>query len=136
MSNSSSSRAWAKRLLAEEATTSAPGSCPSPVVRVLQRLRAHLTRLIGADGFIALQRRALILARAEIPSLKTVRVTAEGDLEGLEALSDVGEAATAIIAHMLDLLFGFIGESLALRLMLEAFPHAPNPSIGEPENLS
>jgi len=134
--SSSSLRAWAKRLLAVQAATSVSESCPSPGVRVPQRLRTYLTRLIGADGFTALQRRALLLARAEIPSLRTVKVTAEGQLEGIEALSDGGEAATAIIAHVLELLVALIGESLTLRLMLDAFPDAPSQSIGELEDLS
>jgi hypothetical protein len=105
-------------------------------VRVSQRLRTYLTRLIGADGFTALQRRALLLAQAEIPSLQTVKITADGHLEGIETLSDGGEAATAIIAHVLELLITLIGESLTLRLMLDAFPAAPNPLTGEPENMS
>lgn len=136
MASSPAVRALAERLLAIEAATSAGESFPPPAARLSQKLRVYLTRLIGPDGFTSIQKRALFLARADIPSLQTVTIRAEGHLEGIETLSDGGEAATAIIAHMLELLTAFIGESLTLRLMLDAFPDAPNRSIGESEDLS
>ena len=88
-----------------------------------------LTRFAGADGFASLLRRALALARAEVPSLQTVTVKPDGSLEGLEALAadatNAGpEAAVAITAHLLGLLVTFIGEPLTLRLVREAWPDA------------
>jgi hypothetical protein len=96
------------------------------VVRVCERLRVSLAQFVGADGFTALLRRALALARVEVPALQIARVTADGRLEGIEeaggeAGSDV-EAAITITAHFLGLLVTFVGQSLALRLMRKAFP--------------
>lgn len=135
MSGARPLRAWASRLLAIEGATSA-SETSSPTAEVFGRLRISLTRVVGPDGFAALQKRALALARAEIPALGAVKVTPDGRLEGIEALSDGGKSATAIFAHVLGLLIAFIGESLTLRLMHEAFPDAPSPSIGELKNLT
>jgi hypothetical protein len=68
----------------------------------------------------------LALARVEVPSLQTARITADGRLDGIEeadgeAGSDV-EAAVTITAHFLGLLITFVGQSLARRLMRKAFP--------------
>ena len=100
---------------------------------VCEKFRICLTRLAGADGFSALLRRALALARADVPSLQTVKVMADCRLEGLEDLlagtgNDGTEAATAIIAHLLGLLVIFIGEPLTLRLVRETWPAE---SLGE-----
>ena len=56
-------------------------------VRVFEKLRISLTRFAGADGFTALLRRALVLARSDVPSLQSVKVTADGRLEGFEEIS-------------------------------------------------
>lgn len=83
-------------------------------------------------------RRALALARADVPSLQKVNVKPDGSMQGLEELVDharrsessvpeisAGDgAAVAIIAHLLGLLTTFIGESLTLRLVREAWPDA------------
>lgn len=132
---SSSMRDWARRLLDAEAAAPAGAELRQlPAVSISERMRAYLTRLIGPDGFLALQRRALALARAEVPSLQSASLTANGGLEGIEELGDGGEAATAITAHMLELLIALIGKSLTFRLMLDAFPDVSAPMIGEPED--
>ena len=123
-------RDLARQLLAlEAASPSATDAHAHEAVRVCEKVRISLTRFAGADGFTALLRRALALARADVPSLQTVKVTADGRLEGLEEFAaDVGdaatEAATAITAHLLGLLATFIGEPLMLRLVREAWPGA------------
>jgi hypothetical protein len=123
-------------LLAVEAENpSAPEAAGPEVVRVCERLRGSLAQFVGADGFTALLRRALALARLEIPSLQTARITADGRLEGIEeaggeAGSDV-EAAITITAHFLGLLVTFIGQSLARRLMRKAFPDTPEMTESE-----
>ena len=96
-------------------------------VRVCDKLRISLTRFAGADGFTSLLRRALALARAEVPSLQTVQVKPDCSLEGLGVLAvdatNAGpEAAVAITAHLLGLLVTFIGKPLTLRLVREAWP--------------
>jgi hypothetical protein len=115
---SPSIRDLARRLLAVE--TEGPSAANSRVhesVRVCEKLRVCLIRLAGPDGFTALMRRALALARAEIPSLHGITVKSDGSLEGFEALAadapDAGiETAVAITAHLLGLMVTFIGEAL------------------------
>ena len=79
---SSSMRDLARRLLAASQSVSDP-HVPEAVL-VSDRLRTSLTRFAGADGFTSLLRRALALARAEVPSLQSVKVGADGRLEGFE----------------------------------------------------
>jgi hypothetical protein len=125
---SPSIRDLARRLLAVEAgDPSAANSRVHESVRVCEKLRVCLIRLAGPDGFTALMRRALALARAEIPSLHGITVKSDGSLEGFEALAadapDAGiETAVAITAHLLGLMVTFIGEALTARLVREAWP--------------
>jgi hypothetical protein len=123
---SPSMRTLARRLLAAEAAH--PGDEKGhEAVRVCDKLSISLTRLAGVDGFTSLLRRALALARAEVPSLNRVTVKPDCSIEGLEALAaqvaDSGvEATAALTAHLLGLLVTFIGEPLTLRLVRDAWP--------------
>ncbi|MEO6437313.1 MAG: hypothetical protein ABIP55_16340 [Tepidisphaeraceae bacterium] len=123
-------RTLARRLLAlEAANRTAADAREHEAVRVCEKLRISLTRFAGADGFAALLRRTLALARAEVPSLSRITVKPDYSMDGLEALAadetDGGvEAAAAITAHLLELLETFIGEPLTLRLVREAWPDA------------
>jgi len=124
---SSLMRELSRRLLA--ASQGASDSHVHEAEVVSERLRIPLTRFAGAEGFASLLRRALVLASAEVPSLQSIKVGAEGRLEGFEQLAaDTGtaaggsEAAVAITAHLLGLLGTFIGEPLTLRLVREAWP--------------
>ncbi|HEY3392894.1 MAG TPA: hypothetical protein VGK58_09320 [Lacipirellulaceae bacterium] len=127
---SSSTRDLARRLLAVEAASpTAADPRVHEAVRVCEKLRVSVTRFAGADGFTALLRRALALARAEVPALHGVTEKADGSMEGLEALAadarNVGtDAAVAIIAHLLGLLITFIGAPLTVRLVGEGWPDA------------
>ena len=127
---SSSMRDLARRLLAASRIVSDPQV--HEAVLVSDKLRISLTRFAGVDGFTSLLRRALVLARAEMPALQRVKVGANGRLEGFEQLAvDTGmdvaaaaaaAAAAAITAHLLGLLDTFIGEPLTLALVREAWP--------------
>jgi hypothetical protein len=124
---SSLMRELSRRLLAASQTASDQHVHEAAVVS--EKLRVPLTRFAGAEGFASLLRRALVLASAEVPALQSLKVGAEGRLEGFEQLAaDTGtaaggsEAAVAITAHLLGLLVTFIGEPLTLRLMREAWP--------------
>ena len=127
---SPSTRDLARRLLAVEAASqSAADPRVHEAVRVCEKLRVSLTRFAGADGFTALLRRALALARAEIPALHGITEKADGSMEGLQEFAadarNVGiDAAVAITAHLLGLLVTFIGEPLMVRLVHEAWPDA------------
>jgi len=124
-------RDLAQRLLAlETASQFESGPKRHEGIAVSEKLRISLTRFVGADGFTALLRRALALARADVPLLETVKLSADGRLEGIEDLAaDAAivskEGATAITAHLLGLMATFIGESLTLRLVREAWPDLP-----------
>jgi hypothetical protein len=107
-----------RRLLAASPTASDPQT--HEAVRVFETLRTHLTRLVGADGFASLLRRALAVASAEIPALAGVKLSLDGHLEGMEAISP--DSTAALAAHLLGLLETFIGEGLTLRLVREAWP--------------
>jgi len=91
-------------------------------IAACETLRRAVTRFAGADGFDALMRRALALARAEVPSLHTVTLGAEGGLEGLEQVGPDG--AVALTAHLLALLVTFMGEPLTSRILREGWPNA------------
>lgn len=127
---SASMRNLARRLLtAEAATQSAMDARGQEAIQVWETLRISLTRFAGADGVTSLLRRTLALAQAEVPALQTVKVMADGHLEGLEEIvADASNGGTdaiiAITAHLLGLLVTFIGESLTLRLVREAWPGA------------
>jgi hypothetical protein len=123
---SSSMRDLARRLLAASQTAS--GSQVHEAV-VIEKLRITLTKFAGSEGFASLLRRALVLASAEVPSLHSVKIGADGRLQGFEQIvADKGaggagdEAAVAITAHFLGLLATFIGEPLTLRLERAAWP--------------
>ena len=119
---SSSMRDLARRLLAASQTVSDP-QVPEAVL-VSDKLRTSLTRFAGVDGFISLQRRALVLASADVPSLHSVKVGEDGRLEGFEQLAaDTGTgAAAAITSHLLGLMVTFIGEPLTLTLVRKTWP--------------
>ncbi len=123
---SESIRELAQRLLLlEAATTSAIGGHEAE--RVCEKLRISLTRFAGADGFLALMRRSLALARVEAPSLKNLTLNPDGCFVGFEAALNGGgnEAGIALTAHLLGLLVTFVGEPLALRLLTDAWPDLP-----------
>jgi len=127
-------RTLARRLLALEAATPTGNATGAPAAGVqheaapvFHKLGISLIRFAGADGFAALLRRALALARAQFPSLNRITIKPDCSMDGLEALAgddaDGGaEAAAALTAHLLDLLVTFIGEPLTLRLVREAWP--------------
>lgn len=121
-------RDLARRLLALEAASRTAADAPAhEAARVLDKLRLSLARFAGPEGFASLLRRALALARAEIPALRTVEATPDGSLNGFDQVAaDAGssgtDAALAITAHLLGLLVTFVGEALTLRLVRDAWP--------------
>lgn len=118
----------ARRLLAVEAARHSEAyPHVREALRVYEKLRVSLTRFAGSEGFTALMRRALNLARADVPSLEAVCVRPDGSIDGLEDVSgDAGEggldATVALTAHLLALLVVFVGEPLTRRLISDAWP--------------
>jgi hypothetical protein len=121
----------ARRLLAFEAAHDNSSDARVDVaVRVIEELRAHLIRLTGVDGFRSLLSRALTLAKARVPSLNMVQVSADGSLEGFDVIEQSQEAEAAVqagivlVAHLLELLVTFVGAPLTLRLVRDKWPDA------------
>lgn len=126
---SSKVRELALRLLADEvARNHELEPVFSPLALVVEKLRRPLITLIGIAGFCSLLARALTLARAQAPKLSTVQVEPDGSLTGFADLgnqSQVAEAGVMLIAELLGLLVTFIGESLMLTLVRDAWPELP-----------
>jgi hypothetical protein len=133
----------AKWLLAHEivGATDAP-AISDATERVFEKLSDRLSRLVSATGSRALVTRSLYLARAEFPFLEGVRAgtTAERCFEGLrERIQDVetseaGKGLLAVLVALLDLVIGFIGEDLTVRLMREVWPDLPFREPSRPGN--
>ena len=117
-------RDLARRLLASSQNPSESHAHEFAIA--IEKLRISLTRFAGADGFVALLRRALTLARAEVPPLQSVQIGSDGHLIGFEQIADSAnagiDAAVAITSQLLGLLGCFIGEPLTRRLLREAWP--------------
>lgn len=78
-------RELARRLVALEAVRDEPPVAGgSEAVRVCEKLRLPLSKLVGVAGFRSLLSRALAIAKAEVPLLIAVQVRADGSLEGLD----------------------------------------------------
>jgi hypothetical protein len=125
-------RQFATRLIVFEArgnkssTTRTPAAFSAP-----EKLRPQLSALMGEGGFRALLARALALAGAEVPWLRTVQVSVGGSLEGLLELqpqlgpNDFLEGGVVLTAQLLGLLEALIGENLTVRLVHEVWPKVP-----------
>jgi hypothetical protein len=93
-------------------------------------LRRSLCALAGVAGFCSLASRALTLAKSEAPSLSEIQVTSDGSLQrfGEPESQSQGhredEAGVILLAELLALLITFIGETLTLRLVQDAWPEA------------
>jgi hypothetical protein len=120
----------ARQLLSQEAGADETLLTTGPnVLRVYEKLRQSLSALAGVAGFRSLASRALILAKAEDPSLGTMQVASDGSLQVLnkDLESDklpAGESGVILLSQFLGLLHAFIGEALTLRLLRDAWPNA------------
>ena len=121
----------------------AGGSCEKKMhgaFRVCDKLRNPLSTLAGIAGYKSLLNRALTLAKADVHGLDAYQVNAQGYLEipewaepkqnpeGAEPKQNIDEKINgelSIVAHMLGLLFIFIGEHLTLKLVRDVWPNAP-----------
>src|ERR1039458_2207510 len=117
-------RDLAQRLLAYE---NAAGKSSEPTefaaFRVCETLRQPLCALAGVAGCRSLLSRALMLARAEAPSLSVVQVAADGSIQGLDELrpqvdaDQAREAGIILITQLLGLLVRVVGEAVTLQLV-------------------
>jgi len=125
-----------RRILAVEAArATAIDTQVDVAVRVCEKLQVPLSKFTGSAGFWSLLSRAVVLAKAEVPALRTVQVRPDGSLAGFEEIKqdsnarehDAGvleQGRVALVVHLLGLLATFIGESLTQRLVCDAWPDA------------
>jgi hypothetical protein len=116
-------REIARRLIALETRTGEPlEKRADAALRAFEKLRLHLSKLVGNVGFQALLTRALMLSKAEVRWLEYVQVKEDGTLEGFSEIVQqqdadvVGSGMTALLGQMLGLLVTFIGEGLTDRM--------------------
>jgi len=125
-------RDFAKRLTAHESKGNKSSQSKARVAfQVCEKLRPHIATLMGNAGFQGLLARALALASREAPALRALHVKADGSLAGLDELEaqarpvDLAEEGVVLLTQLLGLLAAFIGESLTLRMVLQAHPKLP-----------
>lgn len=118
-------------LTLESARADPPASEIERGAQACERLRASLTKLAGTSGFATLLGRAIALAIKEDQSLAPLHVGMDGSLIGVEEVrrglngSHVEHhGGLIVLAELLGLLVSFIGESLTLTLVREAWPDA------------
>jgi hypothetical protein len=133
MSTLPETRELAARLIAFESKAGESSEpMESTALRVYMKLRQCISTFAGAAAFESLAFRALMQAQSEAPRLWAVQVTEDGSLEGLDDLksqidSDMdlaGDEGTILIARLLGLLHIFLGGSLTLSLLRDAWPGA------------
>src|ERR1700728_4342866 len=108
-------RSIAERLIQYETPKKdASGTADAATIAVTERLRPQLATLMGKSGYRALLARALKLASAEVSWLRTVKVNADGVIEGFERLrtglspAQFREGRIILLAQLLGLLVAFI----------------------------
>jgi hypothetical protein len=124
-------RDLARRLLTYEADAGKSSELKEPpALRVYEKLHQSLGEFVGVAGFQSLASRALTLARPEAPGLSAARITEDGYLQGLGEIENqfdmdndrAGEGGIILIARLLGLLRIFLGETLTLSLLRNAWP--------------
>ena len=126
-------RHLARQLLAlERAGQGSAESNLSAAERVCEALRGQLCTLAGTTGFRELLKRALALARTQVPALSAVGVNPDGSFEGLAELvtNQDTEAEVVLIAQLLGLLAVLIGEGLTVRILIDVWPASDNLNVG------
>ena len=130
----------ARRLLTDEAGDDQdPPALAAAAERAFEKLRVHLSKRIGQEGFRTLLARSLVLATAQYPALTAVQIGADARLEGLpgdkagEISLEDPDAVIALLSHLLLLLITFIGDDLTLRIIHTLWPHFPSDDTTGPE---
>ena len=137
-------RDLAARVVAFEARANDSSGAGNPVAfAICEKLRPHWANLMGSIGFRTLLSRALVSAHGKAAWLRAVHVQPDGVLawsdkpEGQMAAGEMaaGEMAVGsamLLVELLGLLEGFIGETLAMRMMQDVWPKlSPSDSDSE-----
>lgn len=121
-------REVARRLLAYEEIETRKALADTPAVSlVCDKLRRPLTTMVGAAGFRSLLMRALTLAKYESPALDSLRIGQDGSLDVSDFEAE--QSGGVLVAHLLGLMHTFIGETLTLRLLHDAWPDLPESDL-------
>ena len=140
MTTAPTMRDLAHRLLVyETGTGKASEPMESPALRVYEKLRQSLSTFAGAAAFESLAFRALTQAKSEAPGLWAAQIASDGALEGLgefepqlnefepqlgSGKQQIGDGGVILIDHILGLLLIFLGETLTINLLRNAWPGA------------
>ena len=98
------------------------------VQATFERLRIHLSRRLGSDGYRALLARAIALAAGDTAWVGTLTVEKNGTLIGFaecagsQSLSLVLDGSIEIVSRFFGLLETFVGRELSLRLLSDIWP--------------
>ena len=132
MPGAANGRDLAKRLLAREGgNLRTPQDVLTAAEAVCRKLYLEIGQFVGTDGFKVLLARALHLARAEFSFLEVVQVGEFSNDQYLVGIADavpqreieeITEGIAAILGGLFDLLFTFIGEDLAMRMIYRRWP--------------
>ena len=100
----------------------------TPAFRACEKLRGPLSKLVGGAGFHSLLSRALTLAEAKAPCLRSFKVEPDGSLAAapdanaqIDARA-VAEGEIVLVSQLLGLLETFIGPALTLQVLRGIWP--------------
>jgi hypothetical protein len=120
-----------RRILAiEAARAKSADTHVDEAVQVCKKLQLPLSKFTGPAGFSSLLSRALVLAKAEAPCLRLVKVQPDGSLAGFDEIQHAPDAdalamgRVVLVGQFLGLLATLIGESLTWRLARDTWPDA------------
>ena len=117
-------RDFAERLISIGATQAkSSASKPPKVFAAIEELRPSLAQVVGILGFSAVLSRALATAHTDVAWLRTVYVSPDGSLGGLDEVQanidpkDIAAGRVVLLAEFISLLTELIGERLVLKLV-------------------
>lgn len=99
----------------------------SAVEKTFKKLSVLLSARLGTAGYSALLKRALSLAARDFPWLTSIRVSENGDVDGLDGVGEPKSmlaGSVAVFARLIELLDTFIGRMLTIRVLHGAWPDA------------
>ena len=135
-------RALAYQILKQELDRGESGATDATLEREYQRLYDALVGLVGEVGFQALLLRAAHLAGPELGWLAKVLGSASANVPARE-LAELArgqqvaltfDCMTTLFAHLIGLLFTFIGDDLTMRLVRRTWTGISAPDSGLTED--
>ena len=125
-------RDFVRRVVAFETGNNGAAVPAIPVAFVIcEKLRPQWANLMGSIGYRTLLSRALALSIADVEWLGAVLVNADsslgwaGEPEARMDAKKIISGSVVLLAELAGLLEGFIGETMALRIMQDVWPKLP-----------